>query len=633
MNIYHKNIGLLKECIPGAIQEIEKLELIDKDETKVEELHGCLHVLIDEMKYQLESRQKEKEVELLTKDIDWKKENLVLVLGIGNRQLIKELSSKTKSGSKLLIYEPDMNILNYVLEHEDLTDSLVPGNILLWWGEDILGEKKGRLFEMLSMNWAKFLYNMQVIISPGYIHYMGIFKQLVKELKTKIQQYYMSLGNALDDVLQGFQQNYQNIEACLETNSMREIEGKYKGYPAIIVSAGPSLEKNIHHLKEAEGKALIISCDACWDACKIHGVKPDAIASIERGIETYQYYYEGKNFDDDLVLLAPSLVWTDLFNEFHGKKIVVSKNDDGVDGWWKQFFPDLDHINTGMSCATLAYAAAAIAGCNPIILIGQDLAYTDNKKHSSITHNEEFEGENNASEAEENLMVEDIYGNMIPTDKFYNLFRFWFEDRAMVTDKDIKLIDATEGGAKINGSVIMTFEEAIKQYCTKEKEKKLFECLSDKVITQQMLYDKCKEINQAADKVIQKLHRTKKMAKDHYETLEKIYDNNLDDEMTEKQIIKAVKKMQKGDAIVRRVIDQRETITFFQQYIAQTVAHVKELGNELTGVNVMKNLLLQGNLMGALMRGSEMLISEYEALQDSLKEKMKETGIEVDGSM
>jgi hypothetical protein len=61
-------------------------------------------------------------------------------------------------------------------------------------------------------------------------------------------------------------------------------------------------------------------------------------------------------------------------------------------------------------------------------------------------------------------MVEGIDGN--PVETRYDWFSYlrWFEDSIKMFP-DINVIDATEGGAKIKGSRIMTLKEAIAQHC------------------------------------------------------------------------------------------------------------------------------------------------------------------------
>lgn len=618
MSVFEKNIEALKECYTGKelAEELSKVSL-ELCEKYIFEEDGILYRK-DENGYvrQIESFYK-KDGERLFKNIDWNKENLIFVMGIGNRSVLEEIELHIKGESKFVLYEPDLKLLRYIVEYRDITPILIPEKMLISWKKEEEEYAKNIGYNILSMNWYKLAYNIEVIVCPYESAYMVGFKKLFMEAKTKIFQNFMVFGNSLEDVLQGFQQNAKNFMACLETNDLMEIQDKYKGYPAIIVAAGPSLEKNIEELKNAQGKALIISCDASWTACKEHGVKPDMIASIERGIETYQYYFENKEFDDDLVLTAPSLIWDETYKNFKGKTLVVSKNDDGVDGWWSSYFENARFINTGMSCATLAYAIAYVAGCSPIILIGQDLAYTGNKKHSDFTHTE-FEGENNAEESD-GLMVEDINGELIPTDKYYNLFRFWYEDRIRA-EKDKELIDATEGGAKIQGSTIMTLKEAIEKYCTKEKPYTMYGLLSDVHITKEDVEEKRQEILNAADKMIQELYKVKRRSEEHYATLEKLYDR-IHDGMPKNQLVNVVKKMQKGDKLINYIIGRRNIITFFQQYIVQTITYVKALGNELTPANVLKNLYAQGNLMGALKRASVMLIDECEKLKDTVNEE------------
>lgn len=620
MKMYDKNIELLKNCTLEIPERYEGLDNIRYSETEVFEREGKLYYIYQGVERKLESDNFEKEFELYTSKIEKNKEHLIFVLGLGNTKMLEKLIQEKSGDSKIIIYEPNDQILKYVLDNIGLSPILVEKRVLLWWENHRNLQEREFAFDLIQMNWTKLACNIEIITCPAYEQYIGQFREIVNASIKKMGQYFMALGNSLEDVLQGFQQNAQNFVACMQTPDLMDLYNSYKGMPAIVVSAGPSLEKNIDILHKAKDKAVIIACDASWTACKMHGVTPDAIATLERGVETYDYYFKGKDFDKETVLIGPSLSWAQTYKEYPGKKIIVSKNDDGVDGWWNKQFDNLRFINTGMSCATLAYASAELMGCNPIILIGQDLAFTGNRKHSDFTHTE-YEGENNAEEAD-GLMVEDIYGEMIPTDKYYNQFRFWFEDKAQM-NPDIQLIDATEGGAKIAGSTIMTLEEAISKYCTRTKEKVLNEYVDEISISKEEVFKKKEEILKQTDALIHKLYKTKKKTEEHYATLEKVYDR-INDNIPKNQLVNIVKKMQKGDQIINYMINQRDTITFFQQYITQTITYVKALGNELTAVNVLKNLYAQGNLMGAVKRACVVLIDECEKLKKTVEKEYDE---------
>lgn len=619
MNLYEKNIQLLRKCSLEDEYRYKELDNIVVDE-QVYTKDGSLYYRVEKEEWKIASTNVEREYLLYTEKFEDNKEYLVYVLGLGNVQLLERIINEKLESSRIVIYEPNDYILKYMLTNVDLSNVLVENRVLVWWENNRNEKKREFSFDMISLNWTKLAYNIEIITCPAYAQYLSSFKETINASIKKIGQYHLSLGNSLEDVLQGFQQNASNLVACMQTENVLNLYDVFKGKPAIIVSAGPSLEKNIDILHQAQNKAVIIACDASWNACKLHGVTPNAIATIERGMETYQYYFEGKTFDKETVLLGPTLSWPNTYKEFDGKKVVISKNDDGVDGWWGKQFDNLDHINVGMSCATLGYAVAELMGCNPIILIGQDLAYTDNKIHSDITHTE-YEGANNA-DGKEGYMVEDIYGGKVFTDRTWNQFRFWFEDKALY-NPTIKLIDATEGGAKIKGSIIMTLQEAIDTYCKEDLEKQLYECVEEINVTKEMMIQKKEQLFKATDRLIQKLYKTKKKTEEHYATLEKIYDR-IDDSMPKNQLVNAVKKMQKGDAIIQYMLNQRDTITFFQQYIAQTVAYVKALGNEVTAVNILKNLYAQGNLMGAVKRSCVLLIEECEKLKQTVEKESKE---------
>ncbi len=67
----------------------------------------------------------------------------------------------------------------------------------------------------------------------------------------------------------------------------------------------------------------------------------------------------------------------------------------------------------------------------------------------------------------EYIEVEDIYGGTVLTRGDYKSYLDWFNEQIPAL-KDVKVIDATEGGAKITGTEILTLKEAVKRECTKE---------------------------------------------------------------------------------------------------------------------------------------------------------------------
>lgn len=617
MSIYEENIKGLKECMPQWIDEVDLLEKIQVDDNNIFIEDGIICTVDEGKKIHQESQNGERERKIFFGKIEEKKENLIIVLGCLNRNVLFSLQKYMKNGSKVIIFEPNKEYLKWMLTNVDLTDVLKAGSIMIWWG----GMNSARKYDLIQYSWTKFVYNICIVTCPGYYKYIGTFSQEVKKIKDLILQYYYSLGNALDDVLQGIHQEAMNFIPCMESNSLEEIRGKFKGVPAFIVASGPSLEKNIEELKKVKGKGLILACDASYEICKKFEIHPDVIATIERIEKTYKYFYENKEFDERTVLVAPSLIWPETFCDFKGKKILISKEDGGIDSWWNRQFDNVKHLSSGMSCANLAFSLALEMGCEPIVFVGQDLAYTDDKYHSDIVH-AAMEGKNEIQKDSDDLYVEAMDGGKIRTSFVLNIFRLWFENRILL-NQNRKVINATEGGAMIHGCENAKLKDVVEKYCNKELEQDVYALLQNNEWKTDELIEKKELVFAEINRLMRKLYKIRKKAEKHYGLLEKLYEQ-IEDELSKEKLIQIVKKMQRGNDVVDYLMAQSDIITFFQQYLAQTFTHVKALGNELTPGNVMANLQIQGNLMGAIKRVCVMLIGEFEKMKEEITEVIDE---------
>jgi hypothetical protein len=617
MDFYCRNIEVLMKHNPHIkdvkflLEQIEDRDLIKNVITENENTY----FKFNEKFYLLHSKNCYNEAEILIRQINFKKDNIIVLFGIGNVDCLKLLFQNISDETKIVIFEPNVFVLRYILENHDLTELFKSDKFVLIFGDNNIVTQS--IIMYFGLGWNNMALNIQVISLPNYYLYNKYKINIIKEITTRIDTSLKTLGTSLEDMLNGFNNNYLNIDSFLVSNTLKEIRGQFEGYPAIVVASGPSLDKNINYLKNAKGKALIIACDASLNICLENGIKPDAIASIERDEPTYNYYYKGKTIDKDIVLLGPGLLWPDIYSEFQGKKIMMGKVPDGIERWWTSKFDDVEYLNMGFSSANVALAAARESGCNPIILIGQDLAYTDDKKHSAKTHTE-YEGENNSDESDGTL-VEDIYGNQVRTDAVYNLFRYWIEYQ-IKTDPKLNVIDSTEGGALINGSIIMPLKDSIDKYCIKELDKHLYDCLEDKVFDPEIAREKYTDIIEDADKQIDKIVEIQMKAYGHYSKMIKYLDINWQ-EKSEKELVKFLKKMQNGDKIIHFIYNNEDTVSFYKQIIKQTIIYVKKIGNEITGENVKRNLQLQLNLMYMINNSSSIIIDEYKKLKEYISNK------------
>lgn len=572
----------------------------------------------DGEKYRGASRYPKEEADILLCDINFDRDNLLVVFGISNIIFLEEVLHRSSDDTRIAIFEPNVEILTYVLKKYDLTELIYSEKMIFFVG-DI--ETIQKYIAFYYEKWLNLVLNIKVISMPNYYLYADYRLECIEKISQVFQRQFTNMGNSLEDTMIGIDNQYVNVEHCMLSNSINEIAGKYKGYPAIIVSSGPSLDKNIGKLKEAVGKALILSCDASYRGCIAHGVNPDIIASLERGYATYQYYYENQEFPKDLVLVGPSVLRPEIFESIPGKKIIMAKSGIGVEGWWKNLFDTVEFRDMGHSCATAAFAAAEAAGCSPIILIGQDLAYTNNKVHGDVAHTK-FEGANKPKKRAE-VWTKDIYGKSILTSEVYNAFRYYFENKAI--REGVKIIDATEGGAYISGSEIMTFEEAIKTYCTRPLPYKLTDLLEDRKITREYKLNKYQHIIEEIDEYIKELETVQEKSREYHKGIIDYKDYNFDD-ATEEELIEVIKVLTRNNQILTFLYNEHQNLlNYYMQNIKQTIISVKNLGNEITGKNVRRNWVLQINLIEMIDLASSVVINEFIKIKEFMKDKREET--------
>lgn len=617
-NHFKTNAELLKKTILGQ-SILNYLDTISENREKVKKIEGQEYFEEKGQYYLLHSIEEKKEAKRLAKEINPNRDYLLYVYGMGNLSLLEMLIANTSENTKILVIEENIHIFRYMMYFKRLDVLFKSKKVCFTVGEQQCYDLMVRI--CVQNEWSNLVHNIQVITTPAYQVYHAQLQQKTKQFMQELSTSIHILGNSTEDQMNGVTNNYKNVEACLSANSIVEIRGKYKGIPGIVVASGPSLEKNIDLLKEAQGKAVIISCDASYQECVKHGVKPDAIASIERDRPTYDYFYKGKTFDKDLVFVGPGLVWPDILKEFPGKKILMAKTPDGADGWWMDHFENMEFIVMGMSCANVAHAVLEEAGCNPIILIGQDLAYTDDKKHSSQVH-DLFEDDNQVDANEETLWTEDIYGNQVRTTTVFNLFREYFERR--VENGKSTLIDATEGGAKIKGSKIMTFRQAIDEYCTGVKEKQICDYLEDILWDDKKAIAKYDEIIKSAKQLIDVTENLKLEMQAHVRKLKK-YNGYDFASATRDQLVNCVLTMQEGNQLLTYVTEEhRELATFFEHLYKSAIMQVKKLGNDVTPEVIAENWKIQVKLIFLMQIVCQQVEDKFQEMIEFMEHKKKD---------
>lgn len=359
--------------------------------------------------------------------------------------------------ARLLIIERDPELLKTTFSKVNCTDLINSPNVYFAGCEDIrLSYPVIFNFFNMSAN-MYFLKAINVVEQPvSFAANKEYYLNSLKMVKEAINQVLLLYGNDPHDSLLGIKYTLRNIPTIIDYPGISDLKDAFKGKPGIVVASGPSLDKNVKLLEGLREKAVICAADGSVKILKHHNLPPaHLVTSLERVIYT-AYLFEGLTEEDvkDSYLAACPVVVPETYANFPGEKIIVYRNFATFE--WLDIKKGI--LDIGPSAGNMAFKILEFLGCDPIIMIGQDLAITDDL----VTHAAGFHYGNGKTNEKGLIEIEGNYQPKVKTRPVYKQFLLHYE-RDIATYKGTA-INATEGGAKIHGTQIMTFKEAIDKY-------------------------------------------------------------------------------------------------------------------------------------------------------------------------
>ncbi|ELT7219143.1 motility associated factor glycosyltransferase family protein, partial [Campylobacter jejuni] len=390
----------------------------------------------------------------------------ICIYGIGNALLIKNLAKHYKH---LFVFESEIELFILALSTIDLSEELCSGKIYL---VDIEEERVDIqlliLFDMKDMFEYLSLYEMFVNNVYYKKFYEDVWHKADELCEKNIKVVIRNLNSSLCIGFECYSHLLQNIPSMLESIPFQRIlsQRKNKFDNAIVVSAGPSLAKQLPLLKAYQDKAVIFCADGALSMLEKEGIVPDYVTNLDF-TDLAMNFFQNKENKTSLNILScathPNVV--------HSLKaencMIVLRNK----ALYQRFnLNDFGYIDTGTHVSHFSYTLALALGFKNIIMIGQDLAFDEkgNSHSKGFDFGEKFSGEENIDK----LKVPAYAGKgEVLTHITWNDYRIKLEYLFACNDQKAKFYNATEGGARINFTEELSFKECCEKLLTKEKPK------------------------------------------------------------------------------------------------------------------------------------------------------------------
>lgn len=392
--------------------------------------------------------------------------------GMGNGVLHK-LMLGNELLRRLVVVEPELEILFIALHFLDFSEEILSGKLVICCDLDYQGVVALFDNDKHSKYYAK-AYMLEIFNS-----YYGVYQQEFLRLNgyfiKAIEHAVVAVGNDASDAIVGIKHHIENLPLALKSPTLVELVSKLKGRDsAIIVATGPSLHKQLSLLKEIAPYSTLMCIDASFPILYKNGIKPDIVFSLER-VEATAKFYEvmPKEAFEGVVFALTSIVHPRLRKavEKKGGLIQYSFRPFG----YTSFFgiDEYGYLGIGMSAANMAYELIVHSRFKRCVIIGQDLAFgEDGSSHSK----DAVYGTNEIQSKGEKVYVTRYGGDgVVESTKVWKMFLGFYEKDIANTPYDIEVINSTEGGARIEGSIEMPFKEAIAKIPKVQKENIILE--------------------------------------------------------------------------------------------------------------------------------------------------------------
>ena len=386
--------------------------------------------------------------------------DLVVVLGLGLGYHIEALLKRIKKHTRVCIIEPDIKVLRLFLENRSISQIfdnrviLVINKSVASIAVEIYDIFKNKLLSKLDF---KLYSNYSIIYGNFFIEVQKKLSEIINTLNVNVatSEYFKELWT-LNFLV--------NSIYMPEAANGKDMCNLFKGVPAVIVSAGPSLDKNVHFLKEIKDKAVIIAGGSAIGILNKNNIKPHFMFAID-GDPKEKVVFENIDFGG-VSLAYINRLYYEIPKAFTGRKFVFIDKQDKLSAYYcKHMGIDSHELEPDQTVAGFNIGFATHLGCNPIIFVGQDLAYTNLQMHAEgaadmTNFEEEFD-----NGSKRFIKIKDIYGNDTYTIKQFLTARMSMELKiSLAMAEGHNFINATEGGIGLSHCPNINLEEVIDQY-------------------------------------------------------------------------------------------------------------------------------------------------------------------------
>ncbi len=369
----------------------------------------------------------------------------------------------------VLVIEKSLESFRLALTMQDWSKYLNHEGISWLIGQDVEQAYLSFVDYFLTVNHLCYSASMENIMwLPSMEQDGAYYVRMAEALKRGSEAAVTRLSGPPEDHYYGLRNMLGNIDHLAKKPFVDSLRNLFKGRPGIIISSGPSLDQSLPYLRGVRDKAVLIAAESSVRVLLNAGIVPHFVACLERFIATEQIIGDLPELSNTWLITLP-IVYPGTIAGYRGPQMFLCSR--GTRYQWLLGNSDIPNHYLGFSVANMSFVVLDLLGCDPIILLGQDLAYERNSRRSHAAGTLDFLKDVGIHEEKEAFHEGDANwvngndGQLILSSRFYRLTAACFED--LVRNSHAQCMNAIfpEYGMKLAEPIRQILPTDLMKYC------------------------------------------------------------------------------------------------------------------------------------------------------------------------
>ncbi len=470
MDLYSQNMGVVKKFNPRLY---DLLNSIEGEHFRIEQARSGYPTLIfqkDNQDFYIHSRFKpEEEAVNMVRKLNLSSEHFI-ILGLGLGYHLDLLLNAKPPHSRLLVIEPNFEIFKHSLHTLSWESIINREDFFLCLGND-LNTIASTIHNFIDITTFDTVETLELASEVRFEEkFFNSAKEIIdNEIRTLLYDFKTRLA---EDAMvpRNILKNLRNI---LDTRPVKALKNRFRGVPGFIVSAGPSLDKNILYLKKMKDRGVIICVDTALKPLLKRDIHPHFTVTADPSYKNY-LHLQGTENQIRYFLVSDTGISERVYKDFKEHLFSISLGKP-ILKMIEQQIGEIGEIEAWGSVISVALNLAIYMGLEPIVFLGQDFAFSGMRNHCRGTSWEEKWTEyssdlENLQRSEKQSIggisrvkeMPDIYGNPVMSSDKLMLYKNYLS-KIFPTFSGKRFINATEGGI-LNEIVQAPLYQVMKDY-------------------------------------------------------------------------------------------------------------------------------------------------------------------------